>query len=231
MLLLYYFRACLRQHRFTCGDTLCVSMCPLNDSVLWNKIIWSLPHVTVLWHIHPVIGNDREASSYTAAVTGKRLRKQACFVLGPLSNSRTATEERCFMYGQCREVISGKVISCPEHLSRDRLLEKSLRGRLLETVQWRRVVGLCEIAASLGDKWRESLEIVGELVNLRALSLWAVAMSSWGWWRFRNPKKGERPPLEAVTRHPVETVTVNTCMCVCKTLICKIKLQVVCIRV
>jgi hypothetical protein len=70
MLLLYYFRACLRQQCLTCVEAFCVSMCLPNidchDSVFWNEIIWLLPHGMIFWCIRPVLGNDHETSSSTS---------------------------------------------------------------------------------------------------------------------------------------------------------------------
>jgi hypothetical protein len=40
--------------------------------------------------------------NYTTAVAKQRLRKQACFH----GNNYTATEERCFLRGPCRDIIS-----------------------------------------------------------------------------------------------------------------------------
>jgi hypothetical protein len=31
-----------------------------------------------MWHVDPLLGNDREINKYTTAVTEQRLRKQAC---------------------------------------------------------------------------------------------------------------------------------------------------------
>jgi hypothetical protein len=34
--------------------------------------------ITLLWHVDPLLGNDRERNSYTTVVTELWLRKQAC---------------------------------------------------------------------------------------------------------------------------------------------------------
>jgi hypothetical protein len=33
----------------------------------------------ILWHVDPLLEDDREVRKYTTAVTEQRLRKQACF--------------------------------------------------------------------------------------------------------------------------------------------------------
>jgi hypothetical protein len=55
----------------------------------------------ILWHIDPLLGNDLEISSYTTVDAKQWFRKQAYFH----GNNWTATEERCFLCGLCRQVI------------------------------------------------------------------------------------------------------------------------------
>jgi hypothetical protein len=46
------------------------------------------------------------------------LTKEWCFLRRPLSNNRTATEERCFLCSQCRGVsgTSWELESCPSRV-------------------------------------------------------------------------------------------------------------------
>jgi hypothetical protein len=50
---------------------------------------------SILWHVDPLLGNDREISAYATAVSKQRLRKQANFY----GNNYPATEERSFLRG------------------------------------------------------------------------------------------------------------------------------------
>jgi hypothetical protein len=58
----------------------------------------------ILWHADPFLGNGRERSNYTTAVTND-------FVTNMFARQQleAATEERCFLCGQCRDVISRTV--------------------------------------------------------------------------------------------------------------------------
>jgi hypothetical protein len=57
--------------------------------------------------VNPLLGNDLEISNYTTAVAMWRLRKQARFH----DNDYTATEERHFLCGPCRDVEARQVES------------------------------------------------------------------------------------------------------------------------
>jgi hypothetical protein len=56
----------------------------------------------ILWYVDPLLVNDSEISTYTTAVAKYQLRKHI-FLHG---NNCTATEERCFLRGPCRDVRS-----------------------------------------------------------------------------------------------------------------------------
>jgi NAD-dependent dihydropyrimidine dehydrogenase PreA subunit len=49
--------------------------------------------INLLCHVHPLLGKDRETINQKRPLLGNRLK--------------TATEERCFLCGLCRDVISG----------------------------------------------------------------------------------------------------------------------------
>jgi hypothetical protein len=59
--------------------------------------------VTVmLWHIDPLLGNDRKISSYITAVASQWVNN---YHVG-IPEDAIAAEERCVLRGPCREVIS-----------------------------------------------------------------------------------------------------------------------------
>jgi hypothetical protein len=62
--------------------------------------------VYIMWHVDPLLGNDRERSSYTKAVAKQQFRKQVCFH----GNNYTAIMEGYFLCGPCRYVI-GRAVS------------------------------------------------------------------------------------------------------------------------
>jgi hypothetical protein len=80
-----------------------------------------------------MLGNDRETINETKAVARQRPTKynrEWCFLLGPLSNTETVFPLRFV-----------------PSLNNEKQLR--LRESLLERVQWRRVGGWCEMAASM----------------------------------------------------------------------------------
>jgi hypothetical protein len=49
--------------------------------MIWRETTWERENVNamiILWHIDPLLGNDRERSRYIIAVTEQRFWKQAC---------------------------------------------------------------------------------------------------------------------------------------------------------
>jgi hypothetical protein len=68
-----------------------------------------IPEATffIRWHVDPLLGNDREISSYTTAVARKWLGSDH---MGIPTDAQvtvvTATEERCFLCCPCLDVIS-----------------------------------------------------------------------------------------------------------------------------
>jgi hypothetical protein len=65
----------------------------------------------IVWHVDPLLGNDRESSSYTT-VAKQRLCKEAFFH----GNNCTTIMELCFLCGPCRDGISRTVQSVSEEL-------------------------------------------------------------------------------------------------------------------
>jgi hypothetical protein len=45
-----------------------------------QRLINTYPSTYILWHVHPLLGNDRKISNYTTSVAKQRLRKEACFL-------------------------------------------------------------------------------------------------------------------------------------------------------
>jgi hypothetical protein len=68
-----------------------------------------------MWHVDSLLGNDGEIRNYTTTVTKQWLRKKACF----LSKNCISTEERYFLRGPYRDVISGASQSSRELLLRE----------------------------------------------------------------------------------------------------------------
>jgi hypothetical protein len=81
---------------------------------LVNKIVtWNRPFLLkngtglqryLLWHVDPSLGNDCEIISYTVTVARKWLSSDR---MGIATDSK-ATEERCFLCGPCRDILSRK---------------------------------------------------------------------------------------------------------------------------
>jgi hypothetical protein len=59
----------------------------------------------VLWRVYPLLGNDREISKYTTAITKYRLSKQACF----RRNSWIQQQRNCVFCAIRAEMISRTV--------------------------------------------------------------------------------------------------------------------------
>jgi hypothetical protein len=67
-------------------------------------------YLIILWHVDPLLGNDREMNSYTTAVARQWLSSDHVGIQTDANATvATATEERRFLCGLCRGVISRTV--------------------------------------------------------------------------------------------------------------------------